>query len=214
MVLDILDLVLTTHDLRFCRLDGSTLMSDRQDLIDTFYRDPDISVFMLSTGAGGAGINLAAANKVIIFDMSFNPQDDIQAENRAHRVGQTREVEVVRLVTRGTVEEQIYRLGETKMALDERVAGTGSAPQVPAAADALGAEIDEKAAEGKIMDMLFLDLKKEGEDGNNGLAGTKKSDAKVEEVKPLVVREVGDEQDIKDTYGEALRSAGVDVTLQ
>jgi len=80
---------------------------------------------MLSTKAGGAGINLASANKVIIFDAGFNPQDDIQAENRAHRVGQTRDVEVIRLVTRGTIEEQIHALGESKLALDERVAGNG-----------------------------------------------------------------------------------------
>jgi SWI/SNF-related matrix-associated actin-dependent regulator 1 of chromatin subfamily A len=63
------------------------------------------------------------ANKVIIFDGSFNPQDDRQAENRAHRVGQTRDVEVVRLVTKGTVEEQIFALGQSKLLLDGRVAG-------------------------------------------------------------------------------------------
>ncbi len=63
------------------------------------------------------------ANKVIIFDSSFNPQDDIQAENRAHRVGQTREVEVVRLVTKGTIEEQIYALGQSKLELDNKVSG-------------------------------------------------------------------------------------------
>jgi len=63
------------------------------------------------------------ANKVIIFDGSFNPQDDRQAENRAHRVGQTRPVEVVRLVTRDTIEEQIFALGQSKLVLDGRVAG-------------------------------------------------------------------------------------------
>ena len=81
---------------------------------------------MLSTKAGGAGINLAKASKVIIFDSGFNPQDDVQAENRAHRIGQVKEVEVVRLVTRGTVEEAIFRMGEVKLRLDEEVAGSGS----------------------------------------------------------------------------------------
>jgi len=220
MVLDILDLVLTAHNLRFCRLDGSTLMSDRQDLIDTFYKDSDISVFMLSTGAGGAGINLAAANKVIIFDMSFNPQDDIQAENRAHRVGQTREVEVVRLVTRGTVEEQIYRLGETKMALDERVAGNGMAAAAPIA-DAV-AEGDEKAAEGKIMDMLFNDLKKEEEEkvdvkSENTKQGKEdvkkvKNETKDDIIKPRIKKEAAsDDFDMKDAYKIGLRNAGLDV---
>lgn len=91
-MMDILEAVLETLRIRFMRLDGSTDMQIRQDMIDKFTEDSTITVFMLSTKAGGAGINLACANKVIIFDSGFNPQDDIQAENRAHRVGQTREV--------------------------------------------------------------------------------------------------------------------------
>ena len=124
IVLDLLEPVLNTFGIAYSRLDGRTAISMRQPLIDAFTTSkPPIPVFLISTKAGGAGINLACANKVIIFDSSFNPQDDIQAENRAHRVGQTREVEVVRLVSKGTVEEQILALGESKVALDERVAG-------------------------------------------------------------------------------------------
>ena len=123
MVMDILEHVLETLRLRFYRLDGRTSVEDRQPTLDAFHEQTDVPVFLLSTKAGGAGINLACANKVIIFDSSFNPQEDVQAENRAHRVGQTREVEVVRLVTRDTVEEQIHALGQTKLALDQRVAG-------------------------------------------------------------------------------------------
>ncbi|KAI4277882.1 MAG: hypothetical protein LQ337_001428 [Flavoplaca oasis] len=139
MVMDILEDVMETLGMRFFRLDGSTKIDERQDMIDQFYTDTEITVFLLSTKAGGAGINLACANKVVIFDSSFNPQDDIQAENRAHRVGQTREVEVVRLVSRGTIEEQIYALGQTKLALDHRVAGEEDA--------AVMANEDEKVAE-------------------------------------------------------------------
>lgn len=95
-VLDILELVLTTLDLGFLRIDGSTPVDARQDLIDQYHEEEDITVFLLSTKAGGFGINLACANKVIIFDSSFNPHDDAQASDRAHRVGQTREVEVIR----------------------------------------------------------------------------------------------------------------------
>lgn len=123
LVMNILELVMETLNMPFFRLDGQTKIEERQPMIDEFYADPDITVFLLSTKAGGAGLNLACANKVVIFDSSFNPQDDIQAENRAHRVGQTRDVEVVRLISRGTIEEQIHILGETKMALDERVSG-------------------------------------------------------------------------------------------
>jgi SWI/SNF-related matrix-associated actin-dependent regulator 1 of chromatin subfamily A len=123
MVMDILEQVLETLHISFFRLDGTTSVEDRQSILDAFHERVDIPVFLLSTKAGGAGINLACANKVIIFDSSFNPQEDIQAENRAHRVGQIREVEVVRLVTKDTVEEQIYALGQTKLALDQRVSG-------------------------------------------------------------------------------------------
>ena len=122
-VLDILEAVLEELEVSFFRLDGSTAVAERQSMIDEYNQNANITAFLLSTKAGGAGINLASANKVIIFDSSFNPQDDIQAENRAHRVGQTREVEVMRLVSRGTIEENILRLGETKLALDDRIAG-------------------------------------------------------------------------------------------
>lgn len=124
-LMDILEAVLETLNIKFMRFDGSDRVNIRQDMIDKFTNDDSIPIFLLSTKAGGAGINLACANKVIIFDSGFNPQDDIQAENRAHRVGQTREVEVVRLVTRGTIEEPIHALGASKLALDERVAGEG-----------------------------------------------------------------------------------------
>lgn len=123
LVLDILEAVFYTTKVQFIRIDGSTNIGERQPLIDTFRDNEEITAFLLTTKAGGTGINLMYANKVIIFDGSFNPQDDRQAENRAHRVGQTREVEVVRLVTRGTIEEQIYALGQSKLTLDGRVAG-------------------------------------------------------------------------------------------
>jgi len=123
LVLDILEAVLNSSLISFTRIDGSTKIDERQTLIDTFKDDETITAFLLTTKAGGTGINLMYANKVIIFDGSFNPQDDRQAENRAHRVGQTRPVEVVRLVTRDTIEEQIFALGQSKLVLDGRVAG-------------------------------------------------------------------------------------------
>ncbi|KAJ5124778.1 Helicase C-terminal [Penicillium bovifimosum] len=129
MVMDILEHVLETLKIEFVRLDGRTNVEDRQSILDAFHERTEIPVFLLSTKAGGAGINLACANRVVIFDSSFNPQEDVQAENRAHRVGQTQEVEIYRLVTKGTIEEQIYALGQTKLALDQAVAGedeTGS----------------------------------------------------------------------------------------
>ncbi|PSN59553.1 hypothetical protein BS50DRAFT_579946 [Corynespora cassiicola Philippines] len=142
-VMDILQWVLDDLDIGYFRLDGQTPIEQRQQMLDQFYHDESVPVFMLSTKSGGAGINLACANKVIIFDSSFNPQDDIQAENRAHRVGQTREVEVVRLVTRDTVEEQIHALGVSKLELDKMVAGEEGSDQTQAA-EAMGIEAVEK----------------------------------------------------------------------
>ncbi|ODV90072.1 hypothetical protein CANCADRAFT_16476, partial [Tortispora caseinolytica NRRL Y-17796] len=121
MLLNILELVLSSIKVAFVRIDGSTPVESRQDLIDKFHAETDIPVFLLSTKAGGFGINLACANKVIIFDQSFNPQEDKQAEDRAHRVGQTREVEVTRLITRGTVDEAIYSVAAQKLELDRSV---------------------------------------------------------------------------------------------
>ncbi len=69
------------------------------------------------------GINLTAASVVIMFDQDFNPHNDRQAQDRAYRIGQKRDVEVVKLISRGTIEEDMLRLGQTKLALDEAVAG-------------------------------------------------------------------------------------------
>lgn len=119
--LDILERVLSKLDMAFLRMDGQTPVEVRQDMIDKFSTETDITVFLLSTKAGGFGINLASANTVIIHDLSFNPHDDKQAEDRAHRVGQTQEVKVIRLIARDTIEENILSLANTKLALDASV---------------------------------------------------------------------------------------------
>jgi SWI/SNF-related matrix-associated actin-dependent regulator 1 of chromatin subfamily A len=188
-VMDILGWVFDDHDINFMRMDGSTPIAERQSLMDVFYQDESIQLFMISTKSGGAGINLACANKVIIFDSSFNPQDDIQAENRAHRVGQTREVEVVRLVTKGTVEEQIYALGVSKLELDKMVQGN---------------EAEEGGAKGK---------KKVVES-----AISKAEEAGIEAVEAMLMHQLktpeeeGKEKgNVKDLYLEGLKKAGLDV---
>ncbi|KAK6227250.1 SNF2 superfamily protein [Colletotrichum tabaci] len=122
-VVEILREVLHTGGIRHCVLYGQTSVAERQDLIDDFNKDTDITAFLLTTGAGGTGINLTSANKIIIFDQSDNPQDDIQAENRAHRLGQTRDVEVIRLLTSHTIEELIYKACQKKIELAEKVTG-------------------------------------------------------------------------------------------
>lgn len=151
MVMDILENVLETLRIEFVRLDGRTNVEDRQSILDAFHERVEIPVFLLSTKAGGAGINLACANKVVIFDSSFNPQEDVQAENRAHRVGQTRDVEVFRFVTRETIEEQIYALGQTKLALDQAVAGDD---------DAAASKQNEEAGMKAVESMVLADMEK------------------------------------------------------
>ncbi|KAJ5971003.1 Helicase C-terminal [Penicillium vulpinum] len=153
MVMDILEHVLETLKIEFVRLDGRTNVEDRQSILDAFHERTEIPVFLLSTKAGGAGINLACANRVVIFDSSFNPQEDVQAENRAHRVGQTREVEIYRLVTKATIEEQIYALGQTKLALDQAVAGD----------DEAGAKKGEEAGMKVVEEMMMAELQVKAE---------------------------------------------------
>ena len=92
----------------------------RAGLIDDFQAADNIFAFLLSTRAGGQGINLTAADTVILHDLDWNPQLDRQAEDRAHQMGQTREVRVIRMVTRGTVDENIYAIQKHEM-LDEKL---------------------------------------------------------------------------------------------
>lgn len=111
-VLDILEDYCIWRKYEYCRLDGQTAHEDRQASINA-YNAPDSTkfIFMLSTRAGGLGINLATADTVIIYDSDWNPQADLQAMDRAHRIGQTKTVRVFRLITDNTVEERIiYRL--------------------------------------------------------------------------------------------------------
>jgi DNA excision repair protein ERCC-6 len=93
----------------FRRLDGTTAVSMRLKLIHEFNEDLSVFLFLLTTRAGGLGINLTGANRVIIIDPDWNPSNDSQARERAHRVGQTRAVTIFRLVTAGTLEEKVYQ---------------------------------------------------------------------------------------------------------
>jgi SWI/SNF-related matrix-associated actin-dependent regulator 1 of chromatin subfamily A len=128
-MLDILEVVLLAHQVKFVRLDGQTPVELRQDIIDQFYDDHTIPVFLLSTKAGGFGINLVAANHVIMFDQLFNPHDDRQAEDRAHRVGQEREVQVTKLISEHTIEENMLQLAQNKLALDQSISEDGNERQ-------------------------------------------------------------------------------------
>ncbi|KAK3854378.1 hypothetical protein Pcinc_039143 [Petrolisthes cinctipes] len=123
IVLNILEKYVQIRGHNYLRFDGSTQVSERQELIDQFTDDDDIFLFLLSTRAGGLGVNLTAANTVILHDIDFNPYNDKQAEDRCHRVGQTRAVKIIRLVSKGTIEEGMLQIAQDKLQLERDVTG-------------------------------------------------------------------------------------------
>merc|ERR1719225_40138 len=125
MMMDIMEKYLKIRGHRYLRLDGQTPVQERQYLIDDFNKDPDIFIFILSTRAGGLGINLTAVNTVILHDLDFNPYNDKQAEDRCHRLGQTRDVKIIRFITEDTIEEGIYTVAQEKLKLEQDVTGQG-----------------------------------------------------------------------------------------
>jgi len=120
-LLDILELLMQELRLKYLRLDGSTPASERQELVDTYNNDDSYKLFLLSTKSGGVGLNLTSADTVILHDLDFNPQNDLQAENRCHRIGQKKEVTVIRLVAKNTVDEHIFQIASKKQKLNEAV---------------------------------------------------------------------------------------------
>ncbi|KAH8118982.1 SNF2 family N-terminal domain-containing protein [Phellopilus nigrolimitatus] len=187
-ILDILQVILKQRSIKHLVLTGSTAVDVRQGLVDEFTEDQSIPVFLLSTKAGGMGINLTAASVVILFDQDFNPHNDRQAADRAYRIGQKRDVEIVKLISRGTIEEDMLRLGETKLALDEAVAGDADESGAGG-----GEEKTEKIMRTSLMDTLRKQFeeeeRKEPGDGQAPPAvnGTKSSAAKKAAVKAMAM---------------------------
>lgn len=125
-LLDILEVYLRMHDYKFLRLDGSSKTDERGTLLKEFNApDSPYFIFLLSTRAGGLGLNLQTADTVIIFDSDWNPQMDQQAEDRAHRIGQKKEVRVFVLVSVGSIEEVILERAKQKMGIDAKVIQAG-----------------------------------------------------------------------------------------
>ncbi|CAI7642792.1 unnamed protein product [Penicillium pancosmium] len=108
-----------------CRIDGAMAQSERQAQIKSFNTDNSHKIFLLSTRAGGQGINLTAADTVILFDSDWNPQQDLQAQDRAHRIGQKKPVIVYRLATKGTVEQTLLEKADSKRRLERLVIQKG-----------------------------------------------------------------------------------------
>eukprot|EP00803_Ostreobium_quekettii_P007583 evm.model.scf_983.2 EVM.evm.TU.scf_983.2 scf_983:13173-28199(-) len=107
-MLDIIEKFVVKEGYNYHRMDGYTPVASRSRLIDDFNNNPDLFLFLLTTKVGGLGVNLTSANRVLLYDPDWNPATDIQARERAWRIGQKRDVTIYRLITTGTIEEKIY----------------------------------------------------------------------------------------------------------
>ncbi len=162
-VLDILEQFLNIHGHRYLRLDGQTRIEERQVLTERFNSDSRIDVFILSSRSGGLGINLTGADTVIFYDSDWNPAMDKQCQDRCHRIGQTRDVSIYRLVSEYTIEANILRKANQKRRLDDIIIQDGTFTteyfNKPAPGDEL---IGEEALDGDVdanaaMDRVFGD---------------------------------------------------------
>ncbi|KAL4788039.1 SNF2 family N-terminal domain-containing protein [Aspergillus varians] len=125
-IMNIMEDFLRLRGLKYLRLDGSTKSDDRSDLLRLFNApNSDYFCFLLSTRAGGLGLNLQTADTVIIFDSDWNPHQDLQAQDRAHRIGQKNEVRILRLITSNSVEEKILERAQFKLDMDGKVIQAG-----------------------------------------------------------------------------------------
>jgi hypothetical protein len=131
-MMSILEDYLIYKKVSYERLDGSTPSAERTQKIDNFNNNPDVKVFVLSTRAGGLGINLVAANNVVIYDSDFNPFNDTQASARAHRIGQTKKVTIYRLIAKDTYEKFILKRASQRLGLGEIVLGGTSEEETTA----------------------------------------------------------------------------------
>ncbi|KDQ53568.1 hypothetical protein JAAARDRAFT_72523 [Jaapia argillacea MUCL 33604] len=133
-VLDIMEDYCLFRGYKYCRIDGSTAHEDRISSIDEYNKPgSDKFIFLLTTRAGGLGINLTTADVVVLYDSDWNPQADLQAMDRAHRIGQTKQVYVFRFITEGSVEERMLERAAQKLRLDQLVIQQGRAQQAKAA---------------------------------------------------------------------------------
>jgi DNA helicase INO80 len=129
-MIDLMEEYLHYRGYSYIRLDGSSKIADRRDLVNDWQNRSDIFVFLLSTRAGGLGINLTAADTVIFYDSDWNPTVDQQAMDRAHRLGQTKQVTVYRLITRNSIEERMRQRAKQKDEIHKVVIAGGEFRQM------------------------------------------------------------------------------------
>lgn len=143
-MMDLIEEYLIYRQYKYLRLDGSSPIGERRDMVTSWQTNPDVFIFCLSTRAGGLGINLTAADTVIFYDHDWNPSNDAQAMDRAHRVGQTKQVTVYRLIARGTIEERIVQLARAKKDVQDIVVGTKNINDVAKPAEIASLFMDDE----------------------------------------------------------------------
>ncbi|KAI4291255.1 SWI/SNF-related matrix-associated actin-dependent regulator of chromatin subfamily A member 5 [Pancytospora philotis] len=168
LMIDILEDYCNYRDYSYSRIDGKTTLAERTEAIEDYNRPgSDKFIFLLTTRAGGLGINLYTADTVVIFDSDWNPQADLQAQDRAHRIGQKGQVHVFRFITENSVEEGIVLRAQQKLKLDDILLQTG---QKKTSASLTQGELMEilsaglDAAAGTQADMSIEELLRRGEE--------------------------------------------------
>ncbi|XP_042462203.1 chromatin-remodeling ATPase INO80-like [Zingiber officinale] len=152
-MLNILEDYMNYRKYKYFRLDGSSTIMDRRDMVRDFQRRNDIFVFLLSTRAGGLGINLTAADTVIFYESDWNPTLDLQAMDRAHRLGQTKDVSVYRLICKETVDEKILQRASQKNMVQQLVMTGGHVQGDPPPEDVVSFLLDDAQLEQKLKEV-------------------------------------------------------------
>ena len=155
-MLDILEDYLVFRGYSFRRLDGTISATDRMQAMKEFQdSEENIDVFLLSTRAGGLGVNLTRADTCIIFDSDWNPHMDLQAQDRCHRIGQKKTVMVYRLATAETVEEKVLHAAKQKLKLEQLVVSKGKFKDIGKKTDK-----EDKLVDSELKDLLAFDPSK------------------------------------------------------
>nr|XP_004236584.1 chromatin-remodeling ATPase INO80 [Solanum lycopersicum] len=183
-MLDILEDYMHYRKYRYLRLDGSSTIMDRRDMVKDFQHRNDIFVFLLSTRAGGLGINLTAADTVIFYESDWNPTLDLQAMDRAHRLGQTKDVTVYRLICKETVEEKILQRASQKNTVQQLVMTGGHVQgDLLAPEDVVSLLIDDAQLEQKMKEIpLQAKERQKRKGGTKGIRIGADGDASLEDL--------------------------------
>lgn len=182
-MLNILEDYMNYRKYRYLRLDGSSTIMDRRDMVRDFQLRNDIFVFLLSTRAGGLGINLTAADTVIFYESDWNPTLDLQAMDRAHRLGQTKDVTVYRLICKETVEEKILQRASQKNAVQQLVMTGGHVQgDLLAPEDVVSLLLDDPQLEQKLREIPFQAKDRQKKKQTKGIRVDAEGDASLEDV--------------------------------